>query len=57
MQIERWHMMNKTIIVWIRKDFRLVDNPALFQAAKEGIVVPVYIHDDYEERSMGSASK
>lgn len=57
MQIERWHMMNKTIIVWIRKDFRLVDNPALFHAAKEGMVVPVYIHDDYEESSMGSASK
>ncbi len=50
-------MMNKTIIVWIRKDFRLVDNPALFHAAKEGMVVPVYIHDDYEESSMGSASK
>ncbi len=24
--------MNKTIIVWIRKDFRLVDNSALFRA-------------------------
>lgn len=50
-------MMKKTIIVWIRKDFRLVDNPALFHAAKEGMVVPVYIHDDDEESSMGSASK
>jgi deoxyribodipyrimidine photo-lyase len=50
-------MMNKTIIVWIRKDFRLVDNPALFHAAKEGMVVPVYIYGDYEESSMGSASK
>ena len=49
--------MKKTIIVWIRKDFRLVDNPALFHAAKEGMVVPVYIHDDDEESSMGSASK
>ncbi len=33
----------KRTIVWFRKDFRLHDNPALWEAAKEGIVIPVFI--------------
>ncbi|HDR7861346.1 cryptochrome/photolyase family protein [Bacillus toyonensis] len=47
-------MQNK-IIVMFQKDFRLYDNPALFEAAQSGEVVPVYVHD--ETFSMGSASK
>lgn len=47
-------MQNK-IIVMFQKDFRLYDNPALFEATQSGEVVPVYVHD--ETFSMGSASK
>ncbi|MDR4419063.1 deoxyribodipyrimidine photo-lyase, partial [Bacillus paranthracis] len=47
-------MQNK-IIVMFQKDFRLYDNPALFEAAQSGEVVPVYVHD--ETFSIGSASK
>lgn len=38
-------MQNK-IIVMFQKDFRLYDNPALFEAAQSGEVVPVYVHDE-----------
>ncbi|MBR9649717.1 deoxyribodipyrimidine photo-lyase [Thalassobius aquimarinus] len=35
------------VIVWIRRDFRLADNPALFEAARTGrAVIPVYIADE-----------
>ncbi|MCC2463348.1 DNA photolyase family protein [Bacillus mobilis] len=47
-------MQNK-IIVMFQKDFRLYDNPALFEAAQSGEVVPVYVQD--ETFSIGSASK
>lgn len=33
-------------IVWLRQDLRTHDQPALFAAAQEGPVVPVYILDD-----------
>ncbi|SHM71526.1 cryptochrome/photolyase family protein [Gracilibacillus kekensis] len=36
--------MTNKIIVWLRRDFRLMDNPALYHAAQDGIVIPVYIH-------------
>jgi len=36
----------ETVIVWLRRDLRLVDNPALYEAARRGArVIPVYIHD------------
>jgi deoxyribodipyrimidine photo-lyase len=35
-------------IVWFRQDFRLRDNPALWEAAQKGEVLPVYI---FEERT------
>lgn len=48
--------MVKTIIVWFRKDLRLHDNVALYEAAKEGHVIPVYIHaPEEEQQGMGSA--
>ncbi|PGK48589.1 deoxyribodipyrimidine photolyase [Bacillus anthracis] len=47
-------MQNK-IIVMFQKDFRLYDNPALFEAAQSGEVLPVYVQD--ESFSMGDASK
>ncbi len=33
-------------ICWFRQDLRLGDNPALFHAATQGAVLPVYILDD-----------
>ncbi|MEO0437423.1 MAG: deoxyribodipyrimidine photo-lyase [Pseudomonadota bacterium] len=36
-----------TIIVWFRQDLRLLDNPALVAAARDGQrIVATYIHDD-----------
>lgn len=32
-------------IVWLRQDFRLTDNPALYHAARHSdVVIPIYIH-------------
>ncbi|MEC3002679.1 deoxyribodipyrimidine photo-lyase, partial [Bacillus thuringiensis] len=47
--------MQKKIIVMFQKDFRLYDNPALFEAVQSGEVLPVYIQD--ETFSIGSAAK
>jgi deoxyribodipyrimidine photo-lyase len=33
------------IVVWLRRDLRLADNPALADAAARGPVVPVFVHD------------
>ncbi|WP_417261114.1 cryptochrome/photolyase family protein [Celeribacter sp.] len=43
-------------IWWIRRDFRLDDNPALVAAAKAGQVVPVFIRDDTVD-GLGAAPK
>ena len=40
---------------YVSKDFRLYDNPALFEAVQSGEVLPVYVQD--EAFSIGSASK
>ena len=47
-------------IVWLRRDLRLRDNPALQAAAAGGgSIVPVYIHCDAEEGEFapGGASR
>ncbi len=45
-------------IVWLRKDLRLADNPALDHAASKGAVLPVYILDESAEaRAIGGASR
>ena len=52
--------MNKDIIIhWFRQDLRITDNPALYEAAKRGVVFPIYIQDEDNagEYSMGSASR
>ena len=46
-----------TTIVWFRQDLRLADNPALYNAAAAGDVLPIYILDDTIARPMGSGSK
>ena len=47
------------LICWFRRDLRTHDNPALYNAAKEGLILPVYILDDRnpDEYETGSASK
>lgn len=45
------------IILWLRRDLRLSDHPALHDAARSGQpVIPVFIHDD-EVASLGAAPK
>ena len=48
-------LSRKKIIYWIRNDLRLEDNPALVEAARDGIVIPVFILDKKE--AIGAASK
>jgi len=52
-------MNNSIVIHWFRQDLRIGDNPSLFEAAKQGTVLPVYILDDLNagEHRMGAASR
>jgi len=38
--------MSDTVLLWLRQDLRLHDQPALLAAIEEGAVVPVYVLDD-----------
>ena len=52
--------MNKTkAIHWFRQDLRIRDNPSLYAAAEKGILLPVYILDDFNsgKLKMGAASR
>jgi deoxyribodipyrimidine photo-lyase len=51
--------MTKPVLVWLRRDLRLADQPAFAAAAQEGTVVPVYILDDDAAGpfAMGGASR
>ncbi len=52
--------MNKNIVIhWFRQDLRILDNPALSYASKQGAVLPVYILDDKNsgEFELGSTSR
>lgn len=46
-------------ILWLRRDLRLADQPALIAAAARGAVIPVYVLDDEtpRHRAMGAASR
>lgn len=46
-------------IVWLRRDLRLADQPALSAAAEQGPVIPVYVLDDKTagDRKLGGASR
>ena len=50
---------SKRIIVWLRRDLRLKDNPALSEAANLGEVIPLFIWSPEEEgeRAPGKASQ
>jgi len=51
-------MTDTPIIVWLRNDLRLIDNPALYEAAQNGAVIPVFIYDpDAMDRDYGAAQK
>ena len=51
--------MTKPQILWLRRDLRMADNPALYHAAQEGPVVPVYVLDDDAagDHAYGGASR
>ncbi len=46
-------------IVWLRRDLRMADQPALYAAAQAGPVVPVYVLDDEapKHHAYGGASR
>ena len=48
-----------TTLVWFRSDLRIADNPALTAAARDGAVIPVFIHSPGEEApwAPGGASR
>ena len=39
-------MLEKTTIFWFRQDLRILDNPGLWEASKNGPIMPIYILDD-----------
>lgn len=48
----------KPILVWLRNDLRIADNPALFHARQSGsAVIPVFILDGYAPHAPGAASR
>ena len=51
--------MSSPQIVWLRRDLRMADNPALYTAAQEGPVVAVYVLDDARAKNhaYGGASR
>ncbi|MFC4291921.1 cryptochrome/photolyase family protein [Sphingorhabdus arenilitoris] len=51
--------MTKIQILWLRRDLRLSDQPALMAAVQAGPVIPVYVLDDEtpKHRKMGGASR
>ncbi|HKK05523.1 MAG TPA: deoxyribodipyrimidine photo-lyase [Gammaproteobacteria bacterium] len=50
----------ETVIVWLRRDLRLADNPALYHGAASGArVIPIYVHDPQADGAWapGAASR
>ncbi|MBB5519212.1 cryptochrome/photolyase family protein [Amphiplicatus metriothermophilus] len=51
-------MNERPVIVWLRRDLRLADNPALHAAARTGApVIPLYVFDEAEAFAPGAAAK
>jgi deoxyribodipyrimidine photo-lyase len=53
-------MSGTTAVVWLRRDLRLADNPALLAASQNAdSVVPLYVHNPIDDQpwAMGSASR
>lgn len=51
--------MSDTVLVWFRRDLRLADNPALYEASRSGSrVIGLYIHEqDQGIRPPGAAAR
>jgi deoxyribodipyrimidine photo-lyase len=51
--------MTAPVLVWLRRDLRLSDQPAFCAAASEGPVIPVFVLDDDTpgDRKLGGASR
>ena len=51
--------MSSPQIVWLRRDLRLADQPALYHAAQAGPVIPVFVLDDDRagDHAYGGASR
>lgn len=45
-----------TTLLWVRRDLRLVDHPALLAAAERGAVIPVFIRD-FAMDEVGAAAR
>ncbi len=52
-------LVSKVQIVWLRRDLRMADNPALYHAAQAGPVIAVYVLDDEAAKThaYGGASR
>lgn len=52
-------MKFQRVIHWFRQDLRLFDNPSLYEAAKQGAVLPIYILDNKNpgKQAMGKANR
>lgn len=51
-------MNERPVIVWLRRDLRLADNPALHAAARTGApVIPLYVYDEEDAFAPGGAAK
>ena len=51
--------MTTPVLLWLRQDLRLADQPALVAACHDGPVIPVYVLDDETpgKHAMGGASR
>ncbi|WP_426263332.1 cryptochrome/photolyase family protein [Sphingomonas sp. PWP1-2] len=51
--------MTDPVLLWLRRDLRLADQPALLAAIEDGAVIPVYVLDDDTPKhyAMGGASR
>ena len=49
-------MSASPVILWFRRDLRLSDHPALWAAAKAGLVIPLFIRDQSVD-GLGAAAK
>ena len=51
--------MSSPQIVWLRRDLRMADQPALHAAAEAGPVIPVYVYDEDRggDHALGAAQK
>jgi deoxyribodipyrimidine photo-lyase len=51
--------MTAPVLLWLRQDLRLADQPALVAACHDGPVIPVYVLDDEGpgDHAMGGASR